>query len=452
MAYNLTNHVNKRKDLREKLDAITKQVGEKAKVMDAENRSFTAEELNDLGGLKTQAEGIAAQIAALDNIAAVEGLNAIQAGIVPKGSPAAQQIEQQQAKASLPRYGKLRAFRGEGASREAFRFGRWCQAAVFGNAKAADWCRENGLDIGAVMSSTDNSKGGIFVPEEFLNTIIDLREQYGVFRQNARVQPMNSDTLTIPRRKSGLTAYFTADATAVSAMSDKSFDGITLTAKEIVAETLINNTLMEDATINVADDIASEMVYSFVNLEDTCGFSGDGSQTYGGIRGLKNKLAAGSVVAAASTHTSVESLTLADYLKARAAVPNFPGLMPAWYCHKAIYDVSMSALAYNAGGNTASDLSGGFARTFLGDPVVFVNVMDKTLGADVSVIKTYYGDLRMAATLGDRRQIAVASDTSLYFRTRQTLIQGTSRMDINVHEIGDATNAGPIVALKTAAS
>jgi hypothetical protein len=39
-----------------------------------------------------------------------------------------------------------------------------------------------------------------------------------------------------------------------------------------------------------------------------------------------------------------------------------------------------------------------------------------------------------------------------YFEFDQTGIRGTQRYDIVVHDLGDGTNAGPIVALKTPAS
>ena len=44
------------------------------------------------------------------------------------------------------------------------------------------------------MSEQTNSSGGFLVPNEMTQAIIDLREAYGVFRQNADIQPMGRDT------------------------------------------------------------------------------------------------------------------------------------------------------------------------------------------------------------------------------------------------------------------
>ena len=65
-----------------------------------------------------------------------------------------------------------------------------------------------------------NVSSGFLVPDEFQNDLIDLREKFGVFRQNAKIVPMASDTRTDPRRVNGVTAYFVGESTAAT-LSDK---------------------------------------------------------------------------------------------------------------------------------------------------------------------------------------------------------------------------------------
>jgi HK97 family phage major capsid protein len=60
----------------------------------------------------------------------------------------------------------------------------------------------------------------------------------------------------------------------------------------------------------------------------------------------------------------------------------------------------------------------------------------------------YFGDLAMTATMGSRRGVEIRSDASLGFASDSIYIRCTERFDIVVHETGDATNAGPMVALK----
>src|SRR5205085_7921388 len=124
--------------------------------------------------------------------------------------------------------------------------------------------------------------GGNVVPTELEESVIELRESYGVFRQNAKAIPMNSDTKDWPRRTSGVTAYFGGDS-ATMTESTKSWDSIKLTAKKLYCLTRWGSELNEDAFISIADDLANEIAYAFALKEDQSGFTGDGSQTYAGI-------------------------------------------------------------------------------------------------------------------------------------------------------------------------
>jgi hypothetical protein len=54
----------------------------------------------------------------------------------------------------------------------------------------------------------------------------------------------------------------------------------------------------------------------------------------------------------------------------------------------------------------------------------------------------------MAATMGTRRGVTLRADESIYFAQDALALRVTERFDINVHERGTATTAGPILALQ----
>jgi HK97 family phage major capsid protein len=91
---------------------------------------------------------------------------------------------------------------------------------------------------------------------------------------------------------------------------------------------------------------------------------------------------------------------------------------------------------------------GSATPVLFGYPVEFVQVMRKSYTADT--IQCLFGDLAMAAYFGDRRQTSIAfSDSALNaFEQDEIAVRGTERFDIKVANLGDATDAGPIVALK----
>jgi HK97 family phage major capsid protein len=93
---------------------------------------------------------------------------------------------------------------------------------------------------------------------------------------------------------------------------------------------------------------------------------------------------------------------------------------------------------------------------FLGYPVQFAQVLPKAEAN--SQVCALLGDLALASKFGDRRQTTVFLDPYSKTATDQLQIRGTQRIDINVHDVGNASatasarQAGPVVGLITAAS
>ena len=110
----------------------------------------------------------------------------------------------------------------------------------------------------------------------------------------------------------------------------------------------------------------------------------------------------------------------------------------------------MARLQLAAGGNSVVDLGSGPVMQFMGFPVVFAQTLPNAVSTSTKF--GYFGDLMMAATKGNRRGVTIAADGSRYFEYDQTAIRSTLRYDINIHEIGTASVAGPIVQLASPGS
>jgi HK97 family phage major capsid protein len=89
---------------------------------------------------------------------------------------------------------------------------------------------------------------------------------------------------------------------------------------------------------------------------------------------------------------------------------------------------------------------------FMGFPVNYVHVLDGTLGADAGKVKVLFANLGLSSIYARRRDFAVRMYDQVYATTDQLLLQGTMRFDVVHHSLGDNTTAGPVVALKSAAS
>lgn len=447
------------KKLQDRDAAITAEMRKLSDTLAAENRAaMTDEETATFEALKKESKDVQAALKveadileAEKRLVAIRDRNADtdEERLAKEGK----KVEENLYPERFGRVSSLRCFKGPDAEKAAYRFGKWFLATL-GNQGAIAWCSKAGIQLLA-QSEGVNSQGGYLVPDEFSRTIIDLRETYGVFRRNARVIPMGSDTLLVPRRVSGLTAYFVAENAAITE-SDKVWGQVQLIAKKLATLTRYSSELDEDAIISIADDLASEIAYAFALKEDQSGFIGDGTSTYGGIVGVAVAINDGthtaSVVGAISGNISFETLDLEDFEAVLGKLPQYAIPNAKWFASQYGFAASMARLAYAGGGNTVTQIGGGVGPSFLGYPVVISQVLNSAAGSDVSKIKVLFGDLRLAAMMGERRGITIATSSERYFDQDQLAIRGTERIDINVHDLGDNTTPGPIIALKSAAS
>jgi HK97 family phage major capsid protein len=370
----------------------------------------------------------------------------------------------------VQRYQSLKAFKGDGAAERAFRFGQWFLAGPCGRfaennslvARAKTYAREHGLQMERAHTESVNEDGGFTVPAEFSNDFIDLREQYGVIRRHSKVEPMSSETKIVPRRTGGLT-FYPAGETVAATESKKGWDQVTLVARKWLCLAKVSSELREDSVVNMADDLANEMAYAASQLEDNFGFNGDGTSTYHGIRGIRNKILglsatraniAGLVVGAGNLWSE---LVLTDFEKVVALLPQYADTNNAkWFCHKTFYWNVMAKLILASGGVTGSEVEGARTKRFLGYDVEVSQVLPRVEANDH--VPALFGDLRMGTKLGNRRDLTIALSEHSSFDQDELDIRGSIRNDFIAHDVGNASGTaddrvpGPIVGILTAAS
>lgn len=350
----------------------------------------------------------------------------------------------------------LKNITGANAAERAFKLGNFLLASIMGNEKAGVWCRENGIILQRAASEGINSAGGVLVPEEMENEIITLRNKYGLARRLLRVVPMGRDTITTPKWVSGLTMYFVGEGVA-GTESTPVWTNVRLTAKKAMVLTLASSELDEDAVVNIGDTLGSEIALAFATGEDNCLFSGDGTSTYGGITGFRKIFNDGvgvlaGAVDAASGHDTEAEFDANDIARSMGALPQyvFERGNPAFLMTQTMWANVFERLIGAAGGVTKDQASGKTIRMYNGFPVELTPSMlaPATPTTDTSdVVNWLFGDVSMAASMGDRRGMTLARSTEYKFAQDQIAIKGTERFDIVAHGTGDATTAGPIVAM-----
>jgi len=352
-------------------------------------------------------------------------------------------------KPDMFRFGSLRAFRSKTAEADAYTAGKWLMATIMGDATSRQWCRDKGIEM-RVQTEGVATAGGFVVPDVMERAIIDLREQYGMFRQNARVIPMSSDHSIIPRRTGGVTAYFVGETDAITA-SDKSWNQVELTAKKLGALTRMSTDLSEDAIINIADDLAQEMAYAFAIKEDACGIDGDGTSTYGGMIGMRTKMVDGnhdgSYVAATTPATTYAQIDNTELIAMIGALPMYARSGAKWHCSPEAKAGIFDRLSLAAGGNNASDLGAGATAKYAGFEIAEAAGMPSTMAN--GLIALWLGDMSLSSTLGDRRGITLKVSSERYLEYDQIGIQATERFCIVNHDVGGTFGVrGPVVGLQ----
>ena len=445
------------KRLQDRAAAIAARMTELADVAER-----SEEQTAELRKLSVEADAVKADLEFEGTLAAKE---AELRAVVEKAAPAPEAVAPapvEERKVEIrpinPHFTSLRAFNdGPDAVEAAYRCGRWLKASLFRREDDLRWCREHGVEARA-LNEGSNSAGGALVPEEFAARVIRLVEEYGTFPGAAENVNMSRDTMVIPKRVTGTTAYFVGEGSAVTE-SEPTYTNVNLVAKKLAVGCRMSTEVVEDTAgiVNLADAVAQEFSTSLAYKIDICGWLGDGTQaTYGGINGVVNKINDGthtaSVHSAASGNTAFETLDIEDFLGAMGRLPIYARAGAAWYVSPAGYAASIARLKYAAGGNTVENVGAGTGETFLGYPVRLVHVMDSTLGDDVSKIKVLFGNLGLSSIYARRRDFSVRLFDQVYATTDQLLLQGAMRFDINHHSLGSTSEVGPVVALKTAAS
>jgi HK97 family phage major capsid protein len=344
-----------------------------------------------------------------------------------------------------------KAFPGHGPENDALyqRAGHFLLASIFGKTEARTWCDKKGVPVVKAASEGIGSAGGFLVPEELENAILDLRDSFGAFRRRACVWPMSSDSSSFPRRVSGTTAFFFGEDTAATAATIL-MDQVKLTAKKLGALVLISSELEDDSIHSLVDYVANELAWAFANKEDDCAFNGDGTSTFGGMKGITQLALDGShgvaKVTAASGHNTFATLTAADMAAVSGAVRGSAIPRAAWFVSNVGFAEALQNEA--TGGYLETEtVDGVLTRYFNGYPVVITQKLPNVTTTLTGKAMLAFGDMYAGAVLGQRRGLTIARSDHRYLDTDQIAILGTERFDAVVHDLGDNLLAGSLAVL-----
>ena len=223
-----------------------------------------------------------------------------------------------------------------------------------------------------------------------------------------------------------------------------------MTAQKAAQLGILSTELNEDSVISIVDLLARDMARNYAYTEDLSCFLGTGVADTptgaGPITGIITALQAGAKVTTAVGADKWGAVTLQNLLEMCGKLKQYPGIQPRWYMHSYGYYVAIMDLLIAAGGTDMRQIEQGGEMMLLGYPVTFTQVLANEAAATGDMLAVL-GDLDLGTYLGTRRQVSIRTLTELYAAHDQLGVISTMRHDCNVHSVGDATEAGALVAL-----
>lgn len=310
-----------------------------------------------------------------------------------------------------------------------------------------------------------NEQGGAFIPIGFYPFLIELINSYGVARRNVPLWPMKDATLRVPRDSSIFTVYGEDENTANASENQLNSSTVKLEARKYMGTISVPREIIEDSPIAFGAVVANKYGKGMAKKEDQALFLGDGTATYNSTFGINYQLQNMTGGTAASLFTSA-STTFANMT--RKEIINTMANLAAYavedgdnkfYCSQVVYQILLRGNAISQSTFGTEVVNGIPQYKFDGIPIEITNVMAQTDA--VSQIALLYGNLGLAAKMGDKRAYALDASDQAAFTKDQIVFRASERVAQLVHDLGTYvgntstafdTVYGPVAALQSAAS
>lgn len=274
------------------------------------------------------------------------------------------------------------------------------------------------------------STGGYLVPTEFVARLLQVAGENAIVRPRAYIQPMTSNTLTIPALDQtgtagagksnffgGMTAAWTGEAGTL-ASTDPSFEMITLTANKLGGYTLSSTEMVDDSAIALEQLLINLIGRTIEWYEDYGFLRGTGVAQ---PLGVLNAPAAKSVTRAGGGN----SLDYADVVgMLKVLLPSSQG-NAVWILHPYLLpDLAALQQTNNTMVTFSSNLRDALPTRLMGLPVIFSEKASAPGSAgDVMLCDfSYY-------VVGDRKSLSIASSEHYKFINDQMTWRFTHRVD-----------------------
>jgi len=259
----------------------------------------------------------------------------------------------------------------------------------------------------------DVTTGSGAIPTATSSVLSMLLEQGGVNRKYAKVYTGIQGDINLPKRNGNGTAVFTAADDSAVTDDVHGMTKVTLSPKQISALAFVSDKLLYVSAINIAENVAIDLIEMAAKLEDESLVRGDGTAAFGSVTGLETAVGLGEVEVAVAaldlpndilrlipqTHEEVQSSGRGKFFMSAAA---FDGLRRKKGTANDHYIFDLT--------------TGGFKLA--GYDIVIWHRLDNSVAA--GAIPVLFGDMEKAVVVGVGRDMSLMVDTSHRFNSNQT--------------------------------
>lgn len=313
------------------------------------------------------------------------------------------------------------------------------------------------------LTGVDSGLGQATVPTAYLGEIYDVLSAYGAYNTLNVMRNIPARTTYLPMMATRPAYYWigagTGGTAEGSAITEGAFTGssVALAIQTLAVYLTVSRELLQDSTADMAGTILREMAKSIAYGIDFMAFAADAGadQTDAGYYGIftTNTVHTGCVNQAASTHTTVATTTLADWIGTiNTATAEVNRRACKWWMHPTI--LAKAALIVDSNGRpifqTALEAPSTTMGSILGRPVVTVDAAPSTDSANALV--AVYGDPD-AYVVGIRQDLELAQSEHIKFAENLLAYRALVRCG-GKHRVPASNPAGfkPLIVLKLAAS
>lgn len=298
--------------------------------------------------------------------------------------------------------------------------------------------------------SSNQAAGGALTFMEFIPDLIANVLQYGVSRKLAQVWPMNQEQAFIPKMTGIHTLTYPQQASTASQSTGVNYSNVALTAKTGITIVKASRQLVDDANILVVDNIFQQIARTVAYTEDQELLTANGEATLGGCIGVVGRFTNIGITSAAGCVAgggSMSAHTMTNIATLMGKLPNYAREGAVFVCNPYFQSVLIRLAAAQGGVTWTETQQYGYVPMFLGKPVLDANVLNATDSTGTNTIDLLYGDFKRACAIGDRMGLQLDVSDQRYWDDYSIGIRGVIRHDVVTHDVGDTSNAGPVVAL-----